>query len=54
MDVLCPKCGTKSRMVAEENVVYREDGHLLAAARNFLCPKCDKIFQTSVTTVRFM
>lgn len=45
MDVLCPKCGTKSRMVAEENLVAVADGNVFAAVRNFLCPKCNKIFQ---------
>jgi hypothetical protein len=33
-------------MVAEENVMYREDRRVIVAGRNFLCPKCNKIFQS--------
>ena len=32
-------------MVAEGNVVGRADHKVIVVARNFLCPKCDKIFQ---------
>ena len=41
----CPVCDTESKMVAEENVVGRADHKVIVVARNFLCPKCDKIFQ---------
>lgn len=33
-------------MVAEENVIYREDHRVIVAGRDFLCPRCDKIFQS--------
>jgi hypothetical protein len=33
-------------MVAEENVVGVADHDVVASARNFLCPKCNKIFQS--------
>ena len=45
MDVLCHKCGTKSRMVAEENSVTVADGHVVSAGRDFICPQCVRIFQ---------
>ena len=41
-----PVCGTESRMVAKEIVMYREDHRVIVAGRDFLCPKCDKIFQS--------
>ena len=47
MKSLCPKCGSESQMVAEENSVGVRNHVVVHVSRNFLCPKCNEIFQNS-------